>query len=170
MRGFGLSIAAAALACALGASAALACALGASANAATAPPLTVSAVRALFAGQGIELVPGTERQVVARLEIPASLPRDVVVLVPAKGHARGLSDLIVLVWVHPSKAQQASATWVNTIHPHQGWLGVDYNVVWSSTRQSEVASPILRAITSKVIVGQCRKAGGTAAACSSLAA
>ena len=140
------------------------------AAAATPGVLTVAQVRALFSAHGIELTPSTFAKAKTRFLFPASLSKDVVVLVPSTGHAQGLSDLVVLVWTHPSKVQQASATWVHQLQDRDGWFAVDYNVVWSSTHQSEVGSPILHAITSKIIVDECEAGGKSAAACGKLVA
>jgi hypothetical protein len=140
------------------------------AAAATPGVLTVTQVRALFSAHGIELAPSTLAIAKTRFVFPDSLSKNVVVLVPSAGHAQGLSDLVVLVWTHPSKAQQASATWVQQLQDRDGWFAVDYNVVWSSTHQSEVGNPILHAITSKIIVDECMAGGKSAAACGKLVA
>jgi hypothetical protein len=143
---------------------------GSGAAAATPGVLTVGQVRALFAAHGIALETSTFAEAKTRFVVPPSLSNNVVVLVPSAAHAQGLSDLVVLVWTHPSKVQQASARWVQALQDRNGWFAVDYNVVWSSTRQSEVGNPILHAITSKIIVDECIAGGQSAAACGKLVA
>jgi hypothetical protein len=138
--------------------------------AATPGVLTVSQVRGLFAAHGIELVSSTLAKARSRFVFPASLTNDLVVLVPLTGHTQGLSDLVVVVWTHPSRAQQASASWARQLQDRNGWFAVDYNLVWSSTHQPEAASPILHAITNTIIVEECRAAGSSAAACAKLVA
>ena len=140
------------------------------ASAATPGVLTVAQVRALFSAHGIELAASTFAKAKTRFVFPPSLSKNVVVLVPSAGHAQGLPDLVVLVWTRPSKVQQASATWVNLLQDRDGWFAVDYNLVWSSTHQSEVGNPILHAITSRIIVEECMAGGKTAAACGKLVA
>jgi hypothetical protein len=142
----------------------------ATAAAATQGVLTVAQVRALFSAHGITLDASTFTKAKTRFVFPASLTKNVVVLVPSAGRAQGLSDLVVLVWTHPSKAQQASATWVRALQDRNGWFAVDYNVVWSSTHQSEVGSPILHAITNRIIVDECIAGGRSAADCGKLVA
>ena len=136
----------------------------------TAGVLTVGQVRTLFSAHGIELEPSTLTKARSRFLIPASLSQNVVVLVPEPGHAQGLSDLVILVWTHPSKAQQASATWVHALQDRDGWFAVDYNVIWSSTREAETGSLILHAITDKIIVEECMAGGQSATACAKLIA
>ena len=149
---------------------AVCCAIAAPVSGATPGVLTVSQVRALFAAHGITLGSSTFAVAKTRFGFPASLTKNVVVLVPTTGHSQGLSDLVVLVWTKPSKAQQASSAWVHQLTDRGSWYAVDYNVVWSSTKQSEVASPILHAITDKIIVEECEAGGQSAKACGKLVA
>ena len=141
-------------------------------QASAASVLTAGRVQALFAAHGIELGPGTLAEARARFIAPVLLlERQVEVLVPRKGHDQGLADLVVIVWSHPSAAQQASAAWTAQLHPvGSGWFAVDYNIVWSSTRQAEAASPILQAITKTIIEDACVAGGKSAVTCSNLVA
>ncbi len=140
------------------------------AAAGTVGVLSVSQVHTLFAAHGIELEPSTFAKAKSRFLIPASLSHNVVVLVPEPAHAQGLADLVVLVWTHPSKAQQASATWVHALQDRDGWFAVDYNVIWSSTHEAETGSLILHAITNKIIIEECVAGGQSATACAKLVA